>query len=175
MADLAIRDAGISANVKAQRAADAVPTPGEQIVTRRFELPDLNEHGDWVIERLMKIYPGVTKMQLWSRLNNVLYNVEFLFLYQKTAVSIAQRVIGNTLAPRPTIQEWFTFVRDPADAAQVKKAAEFYADMLRWAKSNDAEAIMLNPECSDVPTEYSKVHLGGRVFERTQVFVALKK
>lgn len=174
MADLAVRDAGIAANVKAQRASEQAPPPGEQIVTRRFEVPDLNQHGEWLIERLLKLYPSATKMQLWSRLNNVLYNVEFLFLYQPTAVSVAQRVVGNTLAPRPTIQEWFTFVQDPTDAAQVKKAAEFYSDMLRWGKAQDADAIMLNPDCSDVPIEQAKPHIGGRVFERTQVFVALK-
>lgn len=148
-------------------------SPAEPIVSRRFQLPDLNEHATWVIDRLAKIYPATHRQVLWTRLHSILYSTEFMFLYQKDAVSVAQLVTGNTISPKPTVQEWFTFVRDPADKDQVAAAATFYADYLRWAKAMDAEAIMLS-EYTDVLPEQAKPHLGGRLFERIITFARPK-
>lgn len=143
--------------------------PAEPIVSRRFQLPDLNDHGTWMFDRLQKVYPAVHRQILWTKLNSILYSTEFMFLYQKDAVSCAQLVTGNTINPKPAVHEWFTFVRDPADKAQVEAAATMYADYVRWAKATDAEVIVLS-EHTDVPVEQAKVHLGGRIYERTITF-----
>lgn len=172
---LLARDNEIAANVRAQRAAPLTQAPAEPIVTRRFQLPDLSEHGQWLVERLSQIYPGVLPQVLISRLNTILYNNEFLFLYQRNAVAVAQLVRGNTIQPKPNVQEWFVFVRDRDDPKQVADAATFYADFARWGRAQDCDAILLSDTTSDVPADEIKKHVGGRLAERRQLFVVLKK
>jgi len=176
MADNALqaRDNGIAAAVKSQRPQEVIK-PAEPIKIRRFERPDLDQHGAWLLERLRTVYPGVTEMILYSRLMNILYNNEFLVLYQDDAVAVAQLVRGNSLNPRPSVHEWFVFVKNPADKAAIDRASAFYADFVRWGYAQDCEAIVLSSGMSDVPIEEARKHLGGRIHEKQQLFVPLKK
>lgn len=143
--------------------------PHEPIAIRRFELPDLHEHGDWMTERLLHVYPNVTQQTLFGWLNSILYSNDYLFLYQKNAVCLAQTLRGITIAPQPVVHERFTFVRDPKDASLVEAAIAFYADILRWARSQSAETVVFS-DVSDVPPEKAKDVFGGRIFDKSYKF-----
>lgn len=149
-----------------------IPAPAEPCVIRRFEMPDMSQHGAWVSERLMASYPHLKQGMLYGWLNSILYSREFLFLYQPHAVALAQTFSGHTLAPRPVIREWFVFAQDRENAAHIEEAARFYPDFARWAKAQDAEAITFS-ELSDVPPDKIKASLGLRVFEKTQLYAKL--
>lgn len=143
----------------------------EPIQIRRFELPDLHQHGGWLIARLLQAYPHLNQQTLWSFLNGLLNNNEVLFLYLPHAVALAQVMRGHTLAPRPIVQMMFVFVENRDDAAQIQAAAAFYDDVYRWAKAQGAEAIVLC-ELEDVPADKIK---GGRKFEKQQTFIRMDK
>lgn len=143
----------------------------EPVQIRRVELPDLSEHGPWLIERLQVVYPHATKPMLWSWLNNILNNNEHLFLYQKNSIALAQVERGFSLQPRPTVRERFVFAQDPANPEHVAQAEAFYADFIRWAKAMDAEVVVLS-ELSDVAADKLK---GIRLFEKTQRFIRVEK
>lgn len=146
--------------------------PAEPCVIRRFEMPDMSEHGGWISQRLMASYPHLKQAMLFGWLNSILYSREFLFLYQPHSVALAQVFSGNTLAPRPAIRECFVFAQERENAAHVEEASNFYPDFARWAKAQDAEAITFS-DLSDVPADKIKARLGIRVFEKTQLFAKL--
>lgn len=154
----------------ALKARPQFKEPAEPIAIRRFEMPDLTEHGPWISERLLKVYPSVTAVTLHGWLRGLLDSNEHLFLYQKNAVAVATTLHGNSLAPEPVVRERFVFVKDPKNQEQVEQAAMFYADFYRWAKAQGASAVILDGEMSDVPSEQARDKLGGRLFERKEIF-----
>lgn len=153
-----------------KRQNATVVTAHEPIVIRRLEIPDLTKHGAWLTTRLVERYPHMTPQQVLGSLSSMLYNSEFLFLYQDDAVGLAQALSGNPFNPRPTVHEWFVYCRDPQNAEQVERAAAFYLDFVRWAKAKDAEAV-IRCEFSDVPDDKIK---GLRVFTKQQTFIKVQ-
>lgn len=134
---------------------------------RRFELPDLARHGGWLMDRLLKAYPHLTQRELQGWLRGLIYNNEFLFLYQDHSVACAQ-VVRPTLSPKPVIQERFVFVETRGSAPHIDEASYFYEHMLRWAKAQGADTITVG-ELTDVPVEKIRDRIG-RVYERKQLF-----
>src|SRR5262245_36530579 len=155
---------------------NGVKPPGEPIMQRRFELPDLNEHGTWLIERLQSVYPGVDVRTLYSKLHSILYSNEFMLLYQPNAVAIAQLVIGNALMPQPVIQVWFCFVKNRETKEQIEEAAGFFPDFMRWARNQGCGAVLLpeNLDLMDVSPEVAGKAMGGRLFKREQLYASTK-
>ena len=139
--------------------------PAEPIVIRRFERPDLAQHGGWLSARLLTVYPHLTQQTLYGWLDSIIYNNEFMFLYQPHSVGLAQLATGHTLAPKPVVHERFVFAEAPE---YVDEAANFYKDFHRWAKAMDAEVIVMS-DMTDVPADKIKQQFG-RVFERQQVY-----
>lgn len=165
------RDDVIASRIKSQAPIDV---PAEPIVIRRFELPDITEHGAWVSERLTRLYPHVAPRQLLGWLQTMLNSNDFLFLYQKNAVALAQSMHGHSIAPQPIVHERFIFVRDPENADQIKEAAAFYGDFYRWAKALGAEVVIFSDH-SDVPVEKAKGYLGDRLFTKEQTFARVQQ
>ena len=142
-------------------APQAAPSPAPLLstVTHRFDIPDLDRVGLWLIPRLLKKYPHLNERGVLSWLRNVVFVNEFLFVCQDQAVALAQCVSAHTLNPKPVIQEHFVWVQDSTNAAQVLAAEQFYEDFARWAKHQDASTIVVE-EDTDVGHEAIKGKLG---------------
>lgn len=137
---------------------------------RRFQIPDLNTHGAWVLPRLEQTYNLQERVAL-SWLRALINDNTSLFLFQDTAVALAQIESVNTLQGTPLVRERFVWCRDKEDKDQVALAAHFYDAIAHWGKSQGAE-IMVVEESSDVPHDMIKQHIG-RIFTRQQQFVRL--
>lgn len=146
------------------------PVVREAPESRRFQIPDLDRHAGWVIPRLKRAYPHLDDRTLAGWLRGLVYNPEFLFLYQENACALAQVERAYTLNPRPIVKEHFVFCRNE-DAAE--DAVWFYDEFKRWARNQDAEVIILSA-LSDVPKERIKSRFG-RLFETPQIFARLQK
>src|SRR5262245_6892951 len=102
-------------------AQAATVTKGPEFVIeranpRRFELPDLDRHGGWLVERLARAFFKTTQSenalpagqtnssQLASFLKGVVYSNEFHFLYLDHAVGLAQIDPVGTLSALPLIR-----------------------------------------------------------------------
>lgn len=143
------------------------PVLAGQAPMRRFEIADLNRHGGWIMERLQKVRPSLSAIQLNAWLKGVIYSNEFLFLYQEHGCALAQTVREETLENKPVIRERFVF----AEEGHAESAAEFYSEFLQWAKNQGVTTIIVE-EMTDVPHDLIKEKLG-RLFERKQVFARL--
>lgn len=131
---------------------------------RRFELADLSQHGGWIMERLLKVYPHQTERSLAGWLRGILSLNTVLFLYLPHAVAFAEVVRASTLSAEQLVVERFVFCQKGHEA----EAAEFYREIARWAKSMDVKTLLVE-ELSDVPHELVTERLG-RIFTRTQKF-----
>lgn len=140
-------------------------------IIRRFEIPDLDRHGKWILPRLLAAFPHLTERTAAGFLSSLVYSNEHLFLYQPHAVGLAQVVSSHTLSPKPVIWERFVWVEDQQDKQQVADAATFYERFVAWGKAMSVE-VMIVEEMTDVPHEQIKAK-AGRVFSRQQQFVRL--
>ena len=148
-------------------ATAAKPAP------RRFELPDLSQHGQWVLKRLLTVYKHLNEQQLAGWLRGVVYSNEFLFLYLPRGIALFQVERAHTLNPAPIIRQHFVWVQNPADQEQVVAASEFYSKVMTWAKQQSASTIVGIDLNSDVPQEMVKDKCEKRVFTREEKFVRL--
>lgn len=135
---------------------------------RRFEIPDLDTHAAWLLPRLQQAFPHLNDRALVGFLRGIVYNNEYLFLYQTDAVALAQVMSEHTLQPKKAVWERFVWIRDAQDKAQQAAGAFMYDRFRDWAKGLGAETIVVE-EMSDVPHEMVRQHLG-RVFNRQQQF-----
>jgi len=141
---------------------------------RRFELPDLDRHGGWIMQRLLAAYPHLSNTEVMGWLRGIIYSNEYQFLYQPHSVSLAQVIQTFTLLPTPIVQERFVFAQDKNDQAHLKEACEFYVAMRSWAEFKGFTTILVE-EMSDVPHDMIKAKLGQRLFTREQIFVRVGK
>lgn len=135
---------------------------------RRFELPDIDRHGPWLIPRLTASFPHLTERNVLGWLKSLLYANEFKFLYAENSVGLAQMMQVSPLDPRPMVCERFVLARA---SEHVAEAAFFYADFAVWARHLGCE-VMIVEELSDVPHDAIKEKIG-RLFTRQQVFARL--
>src|ERR1700675_4603352 len=131
----------------AEPALKIVETPAPTI--RRFDTADLSQHGKWIVPRMTQTYPHMNERAVATFLQNVLWNNEYLILYQDTGVALAQVMSSHTLHAKPVIYERFVWCENKEDKQQVKNAAEFYTEFLRWAKRLSAD-VMIVEENTDV-------------------------
>jgi hypothetical protein len=144
----------------------------ERTYPRRFELPDLSQHGGWILNRLAKVYRHLNEQQMAGWLRGIVYSNEFLFLYMPHSVALCQVERGHTLIPAPVVREHFVWAMDPANPAHVDEAAEFYTNIMRWARQQSAGTIIVENN-SDVPHETVVKKCEKRVFTREEKFVRL--
>jgi len=131
---------------------------------RRFALPDLSAHGPWLLPRLEQSFPHVNQRFILGWIRNLLYDNANLFLYQDHSVALFQLTSIYSLAPKPEIIERFVFCQEGFQ----KEAANFYEEVLRWAKPQNVERIRVE-ELSDVPHDLIKDKIG-RVFTQEYRF-----
>lgn len=153
-------------HAKETGAIVAAPLPPE---TRRFQRPDLDRHGPWLMDRLVKAYPHLNPSQVAGWLASMVYNNDFMFLFQPNAVGLAQMERGQSLAPAPLVRERFVFAREPK---YVEDASWFYVEWERWARAQGAEVMLVNEGYSDVPAETIRARFDNRrIFTRQQTFL----
>ena len=138
---------------------------------RRFELPDLDTHGGWLVQRLVSAYRHLNDRQIAGWLRGLMYQNEFSFVYLPNSVGLARAIQPDILVPRVMIQEHFLWAKDPKDNQQVQEAASIYDWWKKWAVLKDAQ-LRLVGEHSDVPPALIEKKLGP-LLERTQAFVRL--
>lgn len=141
----------------------------ETSTIRRFQRPDIDRHGPWLLPRLAAAFPHLNERSLIGFLNGLLYSNDVIFLYQPTSVALAQLISAHTLEPKPVVWERFVWCKDPKDEQQQKDAANFYVELHRWAQALKCQQIVVE-ERTDVPHDLIKQKLG-RIFSRQQQFV----
>jgi hypothetical protein len=137
---------------------------------RRFEVPDIDHHF-WMISLFKKAYPHLEERAIPGWLRSVVYQNDYLALYQENSVGLAQAVRPDPFTPRLVVWERFVWVKDPKDAAHLAEASLFYERFKRWAKDQDAEALVVGT-CSDVPVDMIKAKVG-RLVERKQLYATV--
>lgn len=145
------------------------PRPGIELpAPRPFSQADLQTHGGWILQRLLKALPALNERQMAGWLSSAIYSNEHLFLCQEHSVAMAQvfRVAG--LEGKPVVRERFVF----AMPGYEDEASYFYLDFRRWALSFGAD-VMVVEEMTDVPHDTIREILDGRLFERKEIFVRL--
>ena len=148
-------------------AEAALKTPIEPIpvsTVRRFALPDLSTHGAWLLPRLTQAFPHLTDRFILGWIRNLLYDNANLFLFQDHSVALFQLTSVYSLAPKPEIIERFVFCQE----GHAKEGANFYEEVLRWAKSQGVERIRVEDQ-SDVPHDLIKDKIG-RIFTQEYRF-----
>jgi hypothetical protein len=143
----------------------AAPTT-EQPPARRFQIPDLERHGRWIVGRLLKAFPHKSERELMGWLRGLVYANECMFLYQEHSVALATVTRTHLLLP-PHVQEIFVFAQE----GYVEEAARFYADFERWARHQGIATVVVE-ELSDVPHEMIREKMG-RLLTRTINFARL--
>lgn len=119
---------------------------------RRFYIADLTTNGPWLLQRLLKAYPNQTERSIIGWLNTVIDQNEYLCLVMPNAVCFAERFCPDALAGKMLVREKFVWCEDPENAPQQMAAAEFYPWLIRWAKEQGVDKIIVG-ERSDVPVE----------------------
>ncbi len=151
---------------EAQHPVQTTAKPLAEI--RRFQIPDLDRHGKWILERLLVAYPHLDQRTAIGWLRGLIYDNDCLFLYQEHSVALAQVERIHTLSPRPRIRERFVLCQPGFE----DEAAEFYTRIAQWAKHQSCSIIIVL-ELSDVPEPKVRAKLG-RIFEKPQKFAKVE-
>ena len=138
---------------------------------RRFSTADLNEHGAWLLARMLKVYPHLHERTIAGYLRSMVESNEHLFLYQPNSVALVQLERGFTLEPESVVRERYVLARDPANVEHVKKAAQFYGHIREWARHLGVKIVVLG-DMSDVPLDMIQKTLG-KPFDKRLTFVRL--
>ncbi len=159
--------------------AQAAVQPAQPLVLppipiRRFEVPDIDRHGAWLSQRLLRAYKHLDQRTLIGWLRGLVYNNECCFLYQDNAVGLAQADRAWTLNPRTLVRERFVFCRDPENQQHILEAAGLYTEFARWGRNIGAETMVVE-ELSDVPDSMVRQAIQGRFGTRTETFVRLQE
>ena len=149
-------------------AQNPVQAPAPKADIRRFAIPDLDRHGEWIITRLLTAYPHLDRRTLIGWLRGLLYSNECLFLYQEHSVAMAQVERSHTLAPKPLVRERFVFCKPGFE----DEAADFYDKFSQWAKHQGCQTLVVM-ELSDVPEAKVKAKVG-RLFTRPQHYAKVE-
>jgi len=139
---------------------------------RRFEVPDVERHGGWMLARIVTTYPHINNRNVVGWLRSIVYQSEFMFLFLDDAVALAEAVRANTFSPTTTVVERWVWARDPKNKEHVQSAARFYARFKTWAKHLDATQLVVG-EASDVPLDMIEAALEGKLVERRQKYMRL--
>lgn len=131
---------------------------------RRFERPDIERHGQWLLPRVVETFRHLDERRAASFLINQLYANEFMFLYNDHAVGLAEIVPENIWQPQPVVWERFVFLQDKEDTRHIEEGADFYTEFARWAQMKRATTIVVE-QATDVPREDIKRKLG-RIFSQ---------
>lgn len=149
-------------------APATMPIDMNETVTK-FNVPDLNTHGAWLLERLRKRYPHVTDQRIAGWLRCMIGTHTALFIKATDTVGLA--VIGDSSAfdVRPIVEEVFVYSAPDADRG---RGCLIYKRFLAWARSMNAAELRVEAD-TDVPRELVQ-QIVGRVRKRDQAYVEIK-
>lgn len=154
-----ITDAPVAEKIVPTKHIFAATNGSSRSALRRFERPDIERHGAWLVPRFLKAFPHLNSHQALSFMVNVLYSNEFMFLYQPHGVALAQILNEQALQPEPVVWERFVLLEDPKDAVHIAEGVEFYVEFERWTKQKQAKLLVVDQH-SDVPRDMIKERLG---------------
>ena len=149
-------------------AAPDLKLVNQSLLMRRFDTADLSQHGKWIMPRMLRAYPHLNERGVATFLQNIVWNNEYLLLYQPSGVALAQVMSAHTLTAKPVVYERFVWVENIDDKEHIRRGAEFYAEFAKWAKRLDADVIIVEQN-SDIPHDMIKEKLG-RIFTRQEMF-----
>jgi hypothetical protein len=137
---------GINADAQLPPAPKSIEQP------RRFYLPDIDRHGNWLFSRMVQAFPHFNERTAFTYLRGIVQssNNEWLVLYLTHGVALAQ-LVHFALVPAPVIQVHFVWVADPSNREWQTEALEFYEEIKRWAARMRLETIVGLTNKSDVP------------------------
>jgi len=139
------------------------------IEPRKFNLPDFETHGIWLIPRMCETFPSLSPRSAANFLRGILYANDYKFMFLPNAVALAQTVKDFMLDPMPTVRERFVWCQDREDKIAQVQAAAFYDEFAKWARWQGCETMIVE-ESSDVPHDLIREKLG-RVLMRQQSYV----
>lgn len=142
------------------RPPEVKPVP---VLGRRFEVPDLSTHGQWIIDRLIKAFPNRNQRDLVGWLKEICWSNEYFFRCRPHAVALAHLQRPHPLAPKNHVKVIFAFAQKGFE----NEGAAFYDEIMQWAKSLDVDVVELT-DLSDVPGEMLKDRF--RAFSKTVNF-----
>lgn len=148
---------------------EKVETP--VVEPRRFQVPDLDTHGMWMLPRLSDLSPSMTQRMAANFLRGIIYANDYLFLFLPDAVGLVQVVRNLSFDPTPAVIERFVWCRDKKNIPQQDAALAMYDEFAKWAKAQRIEVLYVN-ESSDVPQEKIRERLG-RIYLRPHQYVRL--
>jgi len=152
--------------VRAQKkTGDADEAPCD---LHRFALPDLEDMGAWLVERLKGRWGAVSDKNIAAFLRGVMESNEFLFVRTRNAVALAQAA-HKPLEAVPFVEEIFVLVRNDA----VEEGVQLYGAIRNWGESHGASRIEVG-NMTDVEPEDVASAFGGRIETRVQCFAALR-
>ena len=144
------------------------PIPTEKPIEqpRRFNLPDIDRHGNWLFARMVQAYPHFNERTAFNYIRGIIQssNNEWMMLYMTRGVALAQ-LLHLALTPAPVIQIHFIWMADPANKDWVQEGAEFYAEYARWASRMRLDTIVGLNNHSDIPSKLCE-----RVFARVSSY-----
>src|SRR5258708_4882023 len=88
----------------------AQPSKAAQNPVRRFGMPELDKHGNFLVERLKTRYPQLTDRNIFSWLRGSLESNEVQIICTAHAIGMAQ-ITHEPLDTQPIVKEVFVFVR----------------------------------------------------------------
>lgn len=133
---------------------DKEPLP--QYTERRFQLPDLNQKGIWLVNALKERYnSNEGELVNWLRSTVVTPGNEFLFIRTDHAVALAQ-CLREPLSSRPVVKEQFVLVDDEKF---MEEGGYLYACIKRWAENLHAYQCQVEVY-TNVPRAMIKERLG---------------
>src|SRR5450830_1703629 len=77
---------------------------------RRFEMPDLSQHGPWLLKRMAVAFPDFSEQAIGGYLSRLIYDNEHSFLYQPHAVALFQMTHSPGIKTVKVVQERFVWV-----------------------------------------------------------------
>lgn len=147
-------------------AEKPLPHVAPEPTVRRFEVPDLERHGGWLMQRFLTAFPHLNERQAVGFLRGMAYSNEHIFLFSEHGCALFQMMNEHALDPHPVIWERFVWAQDPGDPKHVLACADFYDSVKRWAQTKGVSILHVE-EKTDVGEDEIKKRLG-RVLEIKQ-------
>ncbi len=141
--------------------------PLTEYASRGFNLPDLNEKGQWIVDRLKPRYPHASEGEVvnWLRSITTSGSNDFMFVRTEHAFALAQ-VTREVMSARPIVIEHFVLV----EGENVDEGGYLYGVIAQWARGLGAYELRVEKiSDADVPVDSIKARIG-RLFQRDQTF-----
>jgi hypothetical protein len=140
------------------------PLASQTYMERSFQLPDLNEKGDWLVARLKERFQSSDgELVNWLRSVIVQGSNEFLFVRTDHAFALAQSV-REPMMSGCVVSEQFVL----SEKGFEDEGAYLYSVLYQWAKNLGACEMRIE-NLTNIPRDDIKARIGG-LWAREQVY-----